>query len=129
MGQWSLTSGRYEDAIRHFTKASDLLPEDYQSPIILGSLYRGLGRTEESDKAYGRGLEVAREHLKLNPDDSRAWYLGAGAMLATGQTEEGLEMAESAVKYGFTYKPGYENDPDLEPLRSHPRFQRLLSRL
>jgi hypothetical protein len=40
-----------------------------------------------------------------------------------------MDMLERAVAKGFTYKPAYENDPDLGPLRAHPRFPKLLESL
>lgn len=163
MAQWCLTSGRIPEAVDHFTKASELAPEDYQSPVLLGGMLRSLGRDAEAQQAFRQGLAVAREHLEAHPDDARAWYLGAGALVALGKVDEGIRwceealgldaknpllllnlasvysiagridegvsMVEAAVENGFTYKPAYENDPDLDALRDHPRFQALLERL
>jgi len=163
MAQWSLTRGALEEAVEHFRSASELLPEDYQSPLLMGTAYRGLGRLEEAAKAFTHGLAVARKHLAVNPDDARAWYLGAGALITVGEAEEGLEWARNALAVdaenpltlynvgatyaaagklddaidligraidgGFTYKPAYENDPDLYALRGDPRFQRLIDGL
>ena len=53
-------------------------------------------RTEEAEPAYRHGIEVARRHLEGQPDDTRAWYLGAGALMALGRTTEGIEWAEKA---------------------------------
>jgi len=163
MGQWCLTSGMLEDAITHFSSAWELKPEDYQSPLIMGSAYLGLGRMEESNQAFQDGITLARDHLRLNPDDARAWYLGAGALInlgdvdtglewiekalaidsenpltlynvaasyaQAGKTDDAIEMVERAVAKGFTYKPAYENDPDLGAIREDPRFKALLDRL
>jgi hypothetical protein len=40
-----------------------------------------------------------------------------------------MDLIERAVAKGFTYKPAYENDPDLKPLRDHPRFRKLVESL
>jgi Flp pilus assembly protein TadD len=43
-----------------------------------------------------RGLEVAQRHLELNPDDVRALYLGAGALMQLGERARGLEWNRRA---------------------------------
>lgn len=53
----------------------------------------------------------------------------AGIYARAGRIEEGVDMAEGAARYGFRYKPGFENDPDLSPLQGHPRYQALLATL
>jgi adenylate cyclase len=39
---------------------------------------------------------VAERHLELNPDDVRALYLGAGALLQLGERHRGLEWLRRA---------------------------------
>jgi Flp pilus assembly protein TadD len=41
-------------------------------------------------------LRVAEKHLELNPDDARALYLGASALVQLGDRERGLEWAKRA---------------------------------
>jgi tetratricopeptide (TPR) repeat protein len=43
-----------------------------------------------------RGLQVVERHLELNPDDVRALYLGAGALIQTDARERALEWATRA---------------------------------
>ena len=95
-GNYCYSCGRLEEAIGVFVRAEEIRPEDYQSPILLGSLYRGLGRKDEMRAAFQRGLEIARDHLAHTPDDPRAAYLGAAALVALGEVGEGLEWAERA---------------------------------
>ena len=73
-------------------------PEDYQSPCLASSAYLKLGETEKALTCQKRGLEIIEKHLELNPDDARALYLGAGALIALGQPEKGLEWAAKAVE-------------------------------
>lgn len=89
--------GELEESARRLEQASAVRPEDYQSPLILGALYRGLDRGDAAKRAYQRGLEIAESHLELNPDDARAWYLGAGALVVLGDASRGLEWAERAL--------------------------------
>ncbi|MDH5196798.1 MAG: protein kinase [Gemmatimonadota bacterium] len=88
--------GKFEDAATHFEAAAKTRPEDYQSLFLMSSPLRALGRTQDADDAMRRGLQVVQRHLELNPDDSRALYLGAGAMIQTGDRERALEWATRA---------------------------------
>lgn len=39
---------------------------------------------------------MAEKHLELNPDDARALYLGAGALVRLGERDRGLEWTKRA---------------------------------
>ena len=138
-------------------------PEDYQAPILLGGVYGGLGRKPDAEAASRRGLQAAEKHLQLFPEDGRALYLGALALVGVGdrerslewaeralaadpeeptvlynvactyarlgQTEKAIECLDEAITFGLLQKEWFENDSDLDSLRSHPRFQALVERL
>jgi tetratricopeptide (TPR) repeat protein len=89
--------GKREEAARLLENAEAVRPEDYQAPLVASSLYRALGREEDSLAASLRGIEIARRHLELNPDDARAWYLGGAGLVQIGRVEEGLEWADRAA--------------------------------
>ncbi len=86
------------EAAQHFEDASEVRPEDFQSICLLGSVYHGLGESEKAKDCHYRSLEVIEKHLDLNPDDARALYLGSGALIGIGETEQGLEWAARAVE-------------------------------
>jgi hypothetical protein len=46
-----------------------------------------------------------------------------------GEVVEAIDALERAVDHGLTQKGWFEHDSNLDPLRSHPRFQALLKRL
>jgi serine/threonine protein kinase/tetratricopeptide (TPR) repeat protein len=89
--------GHLEEAVRHYEDASRVRPEDYQALLLIQSPLNGLGRKAEAQAALRRGLQVAEKHLELNPDDARALYLGAGALVQLGERERGLEWARRSV--------------------------------
>ena len=67
-----------------------------QALLLMQSPLNGLGRKAEAVEAIRRGLQVAEKHLELNPDDARALYLGAGALVQLGERERGIEWARRA---------------------------------
>ncbi|MHC4941057.1 MAG: protein kinase domain-containing protein [Planctomycetota bacterium] len=93
-----LTSGKLEQAVELFERAAELRPEDYQSPLLMGAVYEGLGRKREAEAAARRGLAVAEKHLELHPDDARALCLGAGALCQLGERARCLDWADRALK-------------------------------
>ena len=152
--------GRLDEAAQHFAAAGALRPDDYQTLAMLASTYAGLGRAEESSRVQREALELADQHIKADPDDARALYLGAVALSAIGEKTKAREWAKravamdpddsavlynvacvysllgladsaidllgQAVKNGFGHWEWVANDPDLNPLREHPRFQALV---
>jgi serine/threonine protein kinase/Flp pilus assembly protein TadD len=155
--------GKLAEAASLFEQASAVRTEDYQAPGLAGLCYAGLGWEVEGRAAFEKAVRAAERHIELNPDDPRAYYLGAIAWCRLGQVEKGLDWGdralaldpddagvlynvaclnavagraevaldqlERAVENGFGHREWIENDPDLESLRSHPRYQALLSRL
>ncbi len=89
--------GRFEEAAAHFEQASEVRPEDYQAILLKAGPLRALGRTAEAEEALRRGLSVLERHLELNPDDVRALYLGANALIQLDQRERALEWAQRAA--------------------------------
>jgi TolB-like protein/Flp pilus assembly protein TadD len=92
-----LAQGKYAQAASLFEQASELRPEDFQAPIILGEVYKALGRTADAEAANRRGAQLAEERLALNPDESRALVLGAGAHCRLGEVARGLDLVRQAV--------------------------------
>jgi TolB-like protein/Flp pilus assembly protein TadD/predicted RNase H-related nuclease YkuK (DUF458 family) len=91
-----MQEGKLEEAVRRYEDASRVRPEDYQVLLLMQGPLQSLGRVEDSRDAVRRGLEVAEKHLELNPDDARALYLGAGALVILGERDRGLEWVRRA---------------------------------
>lgn len=88
--------GRLEEAALHYEEAARAQPEDYQALLMMQAPLAGLGRHEESKEVLRRGLKVAEKHLELNPDDARALYLSANALIQLGERDQALERAKKA---------------------------------
>ncbi len=92
-----VVQGRYEQAIEHYRQAALASPDDYQVPILMAQIHHSLGREEEAREANRRGLELAEKAILSNPEDARACYMGAGAMIRLGQRDRGQKWAERAL--------------------------------
>ncbi|MCK4890658.1 MAG: protein kinase [Candidatus Aminicenantes bacterium] len=91
------SNGKLEQALGLFEKAASIRPEDYEAALFLVSAYNDLKMNTEMEKANLRALDVVRKHLDLNPDNSRALYLGAGALVKAGENEEASQWIKRAV--------------------------------
>ena len=89
--------GKLAEAAELFQKASEVNPEDYQSPNLLAMCYSGLERQAEAQAAYRLSLQRMEKHLELHPDDVRALYLGAGALVQLGGKGRGMDWAGRAL--------------------------------
>jgi TolB-like protein/tetratricopeptide (TPR) repeat protein/tRNA A-37 threonylcarbamoyl transferase component Bud32 len=90
------TQGKYEKAVEMYRRAGEVNPEDYQSPSLEAFTYRTMNRMQEAKAACARSLEVIERHVEFNPDDSRAIYLGATALIDLGQRDRAFEWIRRA---------------------------------
>jgi tetratricopeptide (TPR) repeat protein len=84
-------------AAEMFELAAQLRSEDFQSPMLLGTAARALGRESAAHDAVCTGIRRAEQILALNPHDGRALSLGAGALIDAGQTERALEWSRRCL--------------------------------
>lgn len=96
-GRTLWAEGDLEGAAAQFRRAAQIQPESYETWGLLGTLLLGLGRTEEALQVQAASLEAVERVLALTPDDARALYFGAGALLHRGERERACEWAERAV--------------------------------
>jgi len=89
--------GLMAEAAGLFRKASELDLADYQSLTHLNMCLRTLGRHEEAHAVSGVAVERAERHIELHPEDARALYLGANALLQLGDRERCVAWAERAL--------------------------------
>lgn len=89
--------GRLDEAESLWTKAMEVRPLDYQVPLLVAMIHRARGRTSELEATQWRGIELARQYLAENPDDFRAMYLCAGALIDRGRKDEGRHLLERCL--------------------------------
>ena len=102
--------GKYEEAKDLFLEASRVDPGDYQSPALLAFLYKTIGQEEKMAPVLREAMDRIERRLALNPDESRALYLGADVLIRMGEKEKAMvwvrrlaatERDEPAVLYGI----------------------------
>jgi adenylate cyclase len=64
---------------------------------LLGFTYKTMGEAEKMERAYRRSLTKIERHLELNPDDVRATYLGAEALLKLGERQRAMEWVKRVL--------------------------------
>ena len=85
---------------------------------------RCLGYAGDKDRAQGMGLRA----LAIDPDDVWTQYNVACVYANLGDIEQALDVLERVLPHaGHELKHGWiKHDSDLDPLRSHPRYQKIL---
>jgi len=83
--------GKYEEAKDLYLTASRVNPADYQSPALLAFLYKTMGQEEKMLPVLRKARDKVEQHLALNPDDSRAIYLGADVLIRLGEKQKAME--------------------------------------
>jgi len=154
--------GNLGRALELFEQAAHVRPEDYQSVLLQSQLYHSLGDRERELDAARRGIERSRAVLELNPDDNRAYNMGAFALLRLGQRDEAEAWMKASLqrapmdtvvhynaacfyalageveksldclehcylKVGNLNREWLQHDSDLDAVRGHPRFTRILA--
>ena len=89
--------GRYAESAKMLERASMLRPEDFQAPTFLGGAYAGMGMRAEANAARRRAVKLIERRLDLNPDDARAYNLGATTLMKLGNTPRALEFAAMSL--------------------------------
>jgi serine/threonine protein kinase/Flp pilus assembly protein TadD len=88
--------GKSADAANWYERATAVRPDDFAALLLLASMYGDLGKTEERIRAVRRSYDAARKHLELNPDNPRALYFGAAALIELGERDKALDWTRRA---------------------------------
>ncbi len=97
-GRTCFAHGQFAEAIDLFLKAHQVRPEDYQALVLAAIVQRELGRIKEADETDRLAIEVIEEHLQLNPDDARAYYMGASCWASVMKPETAREWINRALE-------------------------------
>jgi DNA-binding SARP family transcriptional activator/TolB-like protein/Tfp pilus assembly protein PilF len=117
----------YADSARlTLTAQSRASPDDAQRHALLGLALAFLGRKEEAIREGRRGVEL----LPIERDGLQGPYVQLQLVriyLLVGEPDQALDQLEPLLHIPFYLSPGWLHiDPAFDPVRTHPRFERLL---
>ena len=102
-------------------------PEDPQGRVLLGLALAYLGRKEEAIREGERGVALS----PVSKDAQNGPYLQhqlARIYTLVGEPEKALDQLEPLLKMPYYLSPGWlKIDPNFDPLRRNPRFQKLVA--
>jgi tetratricopeptide (TPR) repeat protein len=127
MGQMRIGQQRWDEGADLLARAIARGIEHSMIHGQLGWAQLHLGRNAEAARSYERAFA-----LGIPPGRSTrgvAWYNLACAYARLNERDRAFASLDSAVAQGVVERRLYEADDDLAPLRSDPRFTRLLARL
>lgn len=123
MNQPELAESHYESARRFLETRIQAQPADARLHGSLGIAYAGLGRKEEAIREGKLAVEL----------ESAGWFalfrLEELAQIYTmiGEHDQAIDQLEYLLSHPYEYTiPLFRIDPKWNPLREHPRFQKLL---
>jgi adenylate cyclase len=74
-------------------------------------------------------LQWITRALEIAPEDGGVLANAACFYAKAGQVEDALDVLERTFAKGWGKRDWIEQDPDYDPLRSHPRFKAMLAKL
>jgi tetratricopeptide (TPR) repeat protein len=101
-------------------------PEDAQLHVLLGTALAYLGRKAEAIREGQRGVAMR----PISRDALNGPYFQHQLVriyIMVGEPEKALDQLEPLLRVPYFLSPGWLRlDPTFDPLRKHPRFQRLV---
>jgi adenylate cyclase len=76
-----------------------------------------------------RGIEWAKQALAMDPRDPMVLYNVACIQSLAGFSDDALDSLETALQCGLSMEGWIDHDSNLDPVRTHPRFKRLIMQI
>jgi serine/threonine protein kinase/Tfp pilus assembly protein PilF len=95
-GRACFQSGELAKAAELFEKACRGR-DHHEACYFAAQTYTALGNHDAALAAYRLALRAVEKHVQLNPDDARAFTIGAVSLFRLGERQAGLEWAERAI--------------------------------
>ena len=111
----------FRETIARVEKHLELHPKDHRAYELGAGAHAQLGDVETARVWAGKATT-------LDPGNPSVWYNAACTYSIIGDTEKAIDALENSIESGMAHVDWIEKDPDLEPLRTHDRFQELLER-
>lgn len=112
---------QYENALKEFTRAIEIHPQ-------YATAYANRGLVYMQQKKYNKALDDLNKAVKLDPDNKMIHYNLTAYYSQQKQLDRALDSLDMALKLGFDDYDTLRKDPDLENLRQHPEFRKVLEK-
>ena len=116
-----------EEARKAFEAQLRASPDDPGRRAALGLALAYLGRKEEAIREGERGVVLD----PISKDTAQGPYFQhqlARIYILVGEPEKALDQLEPLLKIPYFLSPGWlKIDPNFDPLRGNPRFQKLVA--
>jgi tetratricopeptide (TPR) repeat protein len=113
--------GRFEDALGHFQRGLELVPEN---PVVLAALARTYALCGKQDKA----LQLLQGLEKTGRQKCVSAYSMAGVWAGLGDRDQTLLWLGNACEERSVRMAYFNVDPAFDAFRSDPQFQEMLRR-
>ena len=125
-GDRGLTAVWADSARRALEEQTRVTPDDAQRHVFLGLALAYLGRKADAVREGRRGVELT----PMSQDQYNGAYFRlqlARIYIVLGEPDQALDQLEPLLRIPFHLSPGWLRvDPTFDPLRSHPRFRKLV---
>ena len=115
-GNKFLNKGNWEEAVTHYRMALHHNKNFEEAYVNLSTAYL-------SGKKFNESQKILSTLEEINPSNPSLHYNLACYHTLTGQDGPALNALQRAVELGFKNLESIETDPDLESLRSNPKFE------
>ena len=89
--------GAFDQAAKHYMRALELQPDDYQVPLMLQQVLVSMGRHDEAVSYAKLGVKRAEAWLRLHPEDSKPAQLGAVTLAYLGEPDRARDWLARAL--------------------------------
>lgn len=110
-----------DNALKEFSLAIEKAP-DY------AEAYSNRGAAFMQQRKYNKALEDLKKAKELKPDSPSICYNLACLYSLTGDVDFGLDELDAALANGFNDYDSLRRDSDLNRLRKHPEFTKVLEK-
>lgn len=111
----------WDNAIAEFTSAADLDPRYAAAYANRAVAYMQQGK-------YNKAMDDLKKADELSPRDKMVHYNYVALYSQQNQLDRALDSLDRALDLGFTNYDALRSDPDLNNLRRHPEFTKVLEK-
>lgn len=122
LGRKTEAEASYRRGLQAAERHLQMHPDDARALCLAAQGWTQLGNPD-------RALDWANRAIAIDPEEPMTLYNVACVYSLQNKVDQALDCLEQAVQLGYGHKAWIENDADLNPLRSHPRYQALLQKM